>query len=531
MNKRIIYFATLFLAFFINHLSAQTLVIDENFNQYPGAYTNYTLSMLNNDFVNILRPRASGAVRGFDAPGVTWPQNNVVGNGVFRANFPANSAGGPASGFLFDKRIDDTEEAVMEYRIFFQGAGSDNKFVFASGGKLPGLAGSSLDNVGCIPVGCTKNTSNITNGFSARLMWRKKFANDEKSGKLVAYTYFPNRDISKCGVDYDIADAVPNTWYKIRQYIKLNTPGVNNGILKVWVNDVLKVNVSNILYREAGKGAVKINAAVFHSYRGGSPNDIRFYSPNNDYIQFDDFKVWKDAINGNTGGGTTGNTVQMVKRNASGFAIDGGIGGQNGQTVYLWTSNSSNVNQQWIEIPRGYGYYSYQKINTNFCIDGGNGGASQQPVVLWAKDDNNQNQHWKRIPVGDGYYRLEKRNSPGFSLDGGNGGANGQAVYLFASNNANQNQHWKLNATSGNLSSAKNSEVIFKVPVTQNSNIYPNPSKNGIFNLKSVQDYQVVSAVGYKVTEGKGNQIDLSAYPKGIYLVKIGNEVSKIIFE
>ena len=136
------------------------------------------------------------------------------------------------------------------------------------------------------------------------------------------------------------------------------------------------------------------------------------------------------------------NTFRLEKRNAGSFSIDGGNGGGNAQNVYLWGSNSSNVNQQWVEVNRGGGYYSYQKNNTSYCLDGGRGGANGQNLYLWTCGSGNQNQHWRKVDVGSGSYRLEKRNAPGFSIDGNRGGGNRQNVYLWQSNNANQNQHW-----------------------------------------------------------------------------------------
>ena len=140
-----------------------------------------------------------------------------------------------------------------------------------------------------------------------------------------------------------------------------------------------------------------------------------------------------------------GRLVQMIKRNASGFAVDGRTGGANEQNIHLWNNNENNVNQQWIEIDRGNGFYSYRKQNTDFCIDGDNGGAVAQNVYLFECGDNNRNQHWRKVDVGGGNFRLEKRNSPEFSLDGGRRGARAQNVYLWSSNNRNQNQHWTFN--------------------------------------------------------------------------------------
>ena len=142
--------------------------------------------------------------------------------------------------------------------------------------------------------------------------------------------------------------------------------------------------------------------------------------------------------------GTIGSSrvVHLAKRNASSFAIDSGDTASNGSDVYLWTSNPSSASQQWEEINRGGGYYSYQKVGTNFSLDGGNGGTNRQDVYLWVSNSNNYNQQWQKVAVGGGAYKLIKRNAPGFAIDGGDGGAERQNVELFDSSSMSQNQHW-----------------------------------------------------------------------------------------
>jgi len=143
-----------------------------------------------------------------------------------------------------------------------------------------------------------------------------------------------------------------------------------------------------------------------------------------------------------TAGQPSNKVVTLRKRNANGFALDGGNGGENGQNVYLWNFNANNVNQQFVEVDRGGGFYSYIKQGTNFALDGGNGGETGQNLYLWTSKANNFNQHWKKVSKGGNVYQLQKRNSLGFSIDGGVGGATGQNVYLWSSGNSNQNQQW-----------------------------------------------------------------------------------------
>ncbi len=138
-------------------------------------------------------------------------------------------------------------------------------------------------------------------------------------------------------------------------------------------------------------------------------------------------------------------TFVMEKNNQS-FAIDGNRGAIEGQQIYLWNTNTGNVNQNWVQLDRGNGFYSYKKLNTNLCWDGGNGGSRRQPVTLETCDTNNQDQHWRKVKVvsGSEIYRFEKRNAPGWSIDGNGGAAQRQAIYLWNSSDSNVNQQWAL---------------------------------------------------------------------------------------
>ena len=136
--------------------------------------------------------------------------------------------------------------------------------------------------------------------------------------------------------------------------------------------------------------------------------------------------------------------VHIRKRNAQAFAIDGSNGAGNGQNVYLLAQNANNTNQQWVEIDRGNGYYSYQKQGTNHCLDGNKNGANRQNVYLWLCNDNNQNQHWQKTSTDSGFFKLIKRNASGFAINGGSNGSNGQNVDLYDASNPSHNLQWSI---------------------------------------------------------------------------------------
>ncbi|MEO1230793.1 MAG: polysaccharide lyase family 7 protein [Myxococcota bacterium] len=134
----------------------------------------------------------------------------------------------------------------------------------------------------------------------------------------------------------------------------------------------------------------------------------------------------------------------VLEKQGTNHSIDGNNGATQGQALYLWSTSLSNVNQNWVQLNRGGGYYSYRKQNTNLCMDGQNGGARRQAILLEPCSTNNHNQHWRKVKVFNGteIYRLEKRNAPGFSIDGNGGAANQQGIYLWNSNSSNVNQQW-----------------------------------------------------------------------------------------
>ncbi|GAA3512466.1 hypothetical protein GCM10022393_27780 [Aquimarina addita] len=238
--------------------------------------------------------------------------------------------------------------------------------------------------------------------------------------------------------------------------------------------------------------------------------------------------------------GTTTNLVQIVKRNASGYALDGNNGGADGQNLYLWSSDPGNVNQQWIEIDQGGGYYSYIKNGTNYAIDGGNGGSLRQNVYLWTYNANNYNQHWRKVNAGGGYVKLEKRNSSGFSINGGSNGANGQNVNLYTSSNPSQNLQWQIiplsesadnsESVAGEIESINEEEVLAQNAVF----IYPNPSDQ-VFSIKVGKEFDNAVATIYSYLGKKHGEIYLKegdnevktsqfSLSSGMYLLRVNSQ-------
>ena len=147
-------------------------------------------------------------------------------------------------------------EAELRYTVRF---GAD--FDWVKGGKLPGLCGGP-DNVS----GGRPATG--TNGFSARLMWRK-------DGRGEAYVYHKNQadnygDSFAFPADFRFPTDSP---IRVRMRVAMNDVGQRNGKLYVWITpgespEVQVVARTDMEWRTADSFGV--DSLYFESFHGGS---------------------------------------------------------------------------------------------------------------------------------------------------------------------------------------------------------------------------------------------------------------------
>ena len=137
-------------------------------------------------------------------------------------------------------------------------------FDFVKGGKLPGLFGGR--------PGCSGGDM-ANDCFSARFMW-----GPNSSG--YSYLYIPKNvahtpefcqltGFPKCDQQYGFglagrANYFPkDRWNKIKQTIKLNTPGSANGRLTILVNGVQIFDYDKIIFRTSN--GISINGIMFET--------------------------------------------------------------------------------------------------------------------------------------------------------------------------------------------------------------------------------------------------------------------------
>ena len=202
-------------------------------------------------------------------------------NRFLRVNFPKGSAspnvtksvGAPVGGAQFINRLGAFDSLYLSYSFKFK-----NDFRFGKGGKLPGLYGGTGNSGGNIPNGY--------DGFSTRFMWRK-------NGEGELYAYLPGSKDWGTSLGKGSWFFKSGEWYKLQHKIKLNEVGKENGEVAIWLNDKLIYQQDGLEFRKTD--SLKINGIFFSTFFGG--NDNTWASPENTYIDFDDFETSEEFIN------------------------------------------------------------------------------------------------------------------------------------------------------------------------------------------------------------------------------------------
>jgi len=195
-----------------------------------------------------------------------------------RVHYPAGSASPSVSRrnnvalggmqYYADLNLPSSNHLRLRYRVRF----SDN-FDFVKGGKLPGLFGGNGASGGTIPNG--------TDGFSTRLMWRQ-------DGDGEVYAYLPTSENFGTSIGRGNWQFRPGEWVTIEQEVILNQPGEADGRIRLWVDEQLVVDESELLFRTVD--TLQIDGIFFSTFFGGG--DPSWATPHDVYADFADFQVY-----------------------------------------------------------------------------------------------------------------------------------------------------------------------------------------------------------------------------------------------
>jgi hypothetical protein len=202
---------------------------------------------------------------------------------------------GGQSGGAFDvnpNKMFPSNSVTFSYDVLFK-----DGFDFVKGGKLPGVC------LGAKSSECANGGNWQTSAGSVRPMWR---ADNGSNPIIIGYIYLPDNKGPKHAYDYQGAAYKQATrpgdraghdvwlhekslklshgWNSIRVTIKMNTPGKNDGVLEMSVNDTTR-RVDDIMYRKSAD--IQINKGRIVSFFGGGSDD--WNSPKDTSISFKNF--------------------------------------------------------------------------------------------------------------------------------------------------------------------------------------------------------------------------------------------------
>lgn len=145
----------------------------------------------------------------------------------------------------------------------------DESFKPSTNGKLPGFAGTYGE------AGSAGQRSDGTNGWSARGSFYPP--NGDGTIPIGNYVYHVDMDSSGTHALWETS-LKRGRWYRIDQYLQLNTPGEYDGILRGWVDQSLVYDRDNWRWRDTDE--LKIEEWWGHFYHGGNnpaPRKLRLY--------------------------------------------------------------------------------------------------------------------------------------------------------------------------------------------------------------------------------------------------------------
>lgn len=180
-------------------------------------------------------------------------------------NIPPNERRG--TGPLW-KMPEDVDEAWFRYRIRL------DDFRPITSGKLPGLAG--MPNF--TARGCNPSTAQYP-GWSARMLFEPAGFGDVAEDQVpIGYYVYHVDQPGACGefmVWDENSTLEQDWWYCVEGHVKLNTPGVGDGVLQGWVDNNPAFSRTDLQFRREAEDWLDIRTFWLNVYFGGStiPND------------------------------------------------------------------------------------------------------------------------------------------------------------------------------------------------------------------------------------------------------------------
>ncbi len=198
---------------------------------------------------------------------------------ALRARVPAGGNTALNVGYRFEQETgSEPEEIYFRYYLRF----GDNWSPIA-GGKLPGIAGRYPGTA--LEGGWGGRRSTGSNGWSARGLYRiNPPAGNTFEEHVPTGNYVYHADMGGSFGDNHLWQndhrglLRKNRWYCVEMYLQLNTPGLNDGVLRGWIDGRLAWEKTDWRWRDIG--SLNIQEIWLNVYHGGttaSAQDMHVY--------------------------------------------------------------------------------------------------------------------------------------------------------------------------------------------------------------------------------------------------------------
>lgn len=180
--------------------------------------------------------------------------------------FPAGSHYGADLSYGFEDS--EPESMYASYGLYL-----DETFQPATDGKLPGFAGRYVGTER--EGGWGSRVTDGTNGWSARGV----FDTPDSDGNIRVgnYVYHVGMDTYGTFAWWDTS-LETGRWYKIDQYLELNTPGESDGVLQGWVNQNRVYDSDDWHWRDTEEiGIQEFWCNFYHGNIDPAPQDMTLY--------------------------------------------------------------------------------------------------------------------------------------------------------------------------------------------------------------------------------------------------------------
>lgn len=198
---------------------------------------------------------------------------------ALRVTIPKDENLGLDLAFSFKEELGaEPEELYFRYYLRF----AENWRPTVDGGKLPGMSGT----YGVSGWGGRKSDGNT--GWSMRgQFYRQPEDANPMSALTTIGTYAYHSDTQdNWGDAWPWTDSSAgllerNRWYCIEQYVRLNTPGKLDGVLKGWVDGVLAFERTNVRYRNTPRLKIeKVWMNIYHGGKATASSDLQLFIDN-----------------------------------------------------------------------------------------------------------------------------------------------------------------------------------------------------------------------------------------------------------